>query len=238
MDLRLSFWYNNISFNFAQGGKTMRKITLIISLLFVFCPAGWAEIIEIGLIGQVDYVDDPYNLLENAVYQGDSITGYYIYDSETPDSEPSIYDGIYRHTSALYGMSLTAGSLTFQTDPTSVDFVIGLTDNYYGDPPDFYGITSYNNLPLINGVSIDNLHWQLRDYSGSALSSDALPLTAPNLSQWQSNMLSISGGLYPFPPGEKTLFRINGHVTSVWLIPEPATLFLFGLAGLFLRNRK
>jgi hypothetical protein len=234
-------WYNTyISGLILKGEEEMRRVIITIGLVALFSPCMpvRAELIKIGLAGQVDYIDDPYSLLENGVHQGDSITGFYIYDSETPDSDPSIYIGFYQHWTAPYGMSLTAGSLTFQTDPTNVNLEIGLTNNYEGDPPDHYTVTGHNNLALANGVSIDNLHWQLDDYSGTALSNDALPLTAPDLSRWQSNSLSVSGGMYPFPlEGDKTLFRISGQVTSVWLIPEPASLLIFGLGGILLRKR-
>jgi len=208
-------------------------------LLFAVCSSGRAEIITIGIEGIVDSVDDSYNLLESEISAGDTITGWYIYDSETPDLEPSTYNGIYEHTTTPYGFSLTIGNLTFQTDPTDVDFVIGIENNYYGGPWDYYTVTSSKNLPLDNGVSVDNLHWQLDDYPGTAISSDELTIVPPHLSKWKhNNRLSILGGQYPFPsPTEKTLFGINGHVTSDWLIPEPATLLLFGLGGLFLRKR-
>jgi len=218
----------------------MRTVIITIGLVATLFPftSLQAEQIKIGFTGQVDYVGDSYNLLGNSVHQGDAITGFYIYDSATLDSEPSIYDGVYEYKSTPYGILLTIGGLTFQTDLTNVDFVISVENNYYGELHDYYGVTSYNNLQLNNGVSIDRLHWQLDDYPGNALSSDALPTIPPDLSQWQYNDLSISGGMYPFPPsGEKTLFGISGHITSVWPIPEPASLLLFGLGGLLLRKR-
>jgi hypothetical protein len=219
---------------------TIGLAVLGITLLSPFAPVQ-AEQIKIGLTAQVSYIDDPYNLLDNGVNQGDWITGFYIYDSETPDSDSSVYHGSYRHTTTPYGMLLAIGNLTFQTDPIHVNFGIGITNNYYDEPWDYYTVTSYNNLQLNNGVLVDRLHWQLDDYPGTALSSDALPLTAPDLSKWQSNNLSIFGGMYPFPPdGSKTLFQINGTVTSVYLIPEPATIVLFviGTSLFYRRNFK
>lgn len=197
-----------------------------------------ANIIEIGFTGLVDSVGDEYNLLEGAVQTGNSISGFYIYNSDTPDSEPDNENlGFYEHWTSPFGMTVTIGDLTFQTDSTNVDFAIGLYDNY-NSSADFCAVTSLNNLDLDDGLSIDGLHWQLDDPNGTALSSDILPLTPPDLSKWQGNALSISGGMYPFPsPGEKTLFGINGHVTDVWLVPEPATLLLLGLGGFLLRKR-
>ena len=86
--------------------------------------------IKIGLTGQVYHVNDPCNLLENGVHQGDSITGFYIYDSSTLNSSVEDSVGIYEHTCAPYGMSLTIGGLTFQTDWTNVDLSMIIWNNY------------------------------------------------------------------------------------------------------------
>ena len=138
-----------------------------------------------------------------------------------------------------YGMSLTIGEFTFATDPFFVNFELEFINNYGGGPHDTYGFASHNNLPINNDLKVENIYLYLDDYSGTALSSDTLLLAPPDLTQWQSKSLSIYGGRYPFPPsGEKTLFGINGHVETIYLIPEPATLLLLGLGCLFIRKRK
>jgi hypothetical protein len=218
--------------------STRQKAILLMMMILCLTQFGQATVIKIGLIGQIDSVDDPYDLLEGAVQQNDPITGYYIYDSETPDTGLSIYGGLYEYDSAPYGMLLTAGNITFQTDPANVDFVITTSNNYYGESYDEFNVKSYNNLDLDSGITVDSLHFQLHDYSGTALSSDALPAGPPDLLDWQTKSLRISGGRYPFPsPLEKTLFQINSHVTSVYLIPEPGTLLLF-MMGMVAISRK
>jgi hypothetical protein len=215
----------------------MKKAILSICfvLLFSFTPVR-AEIIQIGLTGQVNYITDPCNLLENVVHQGDLITGFYIYNSLTPDSEPSENIGFYQHSTAPYGMSLTIGSLVFQTDWTNVDFSIGILNNYFYNY-DQYSVTSHNNLPLNNGVTVDGIGLSLDDPSvGAAISSVALPLTAPDLSKWPSKVLWVDGSMYPFTC--ELQFYINGHVTSAYLIPEPTTLILLVTGGLLLNRRR
>jgi hypothetical protein len=220
-----------------MNGRGKAVFSVLTIIIISFCAK--AELITIGFSGLVDSVGDEYNLLEGAVQSGNSISGFYIYDSDTPDSESdNVNFGFYEHWTSPYGMTIMIGDLTFQTDSTNVDFAIGLRDNY-NSSADFYTVTSLNNLELDDGLSIDTLHWQLDDHLGTALSSDILPLTPPDLSKWQTNALSIMGGSYPFPsPGEKTLFDIDGHVTDVWLVPELATLLLLGLGGLLLRKRR
>jgi hypothetical protein len=214
-------------------------LVVLAIILISPCAIVRAEQIKIGLSGWVDYVSDSYNLLGNKVHQGDLITGYYIYDSTTPDSDPgNTHDGVYEHLTSPYGIFLSVGSLTFQTDPTNVDFIVGLRDNY-NSPRDYFLISSHNNLDLNTGISIDNIGLELVDNTGDVLSNDILPSVPPDLSKWQyDKSFLVSGGKYPFPSSsEKTLFNFSGHIESVWLIPEPATAFLFGL-GLMLARKK
>jgi hypothetical protein len=198
-----------------------------------------AEQIKIGFAGSVNGISDPYNLLQGAVRQGAPISGFYIYDSATPDSEPgNTALGVYEYLTSPYGMSLSVGSLTFQTDSTNVDFIVGLRDNY-NSTADFFSIGSYNNIGLDTGVSIDSIHWQLTDNTGNALSSDILPLVPPDLSLWQyGNYFSVMGGKYPFPSeSEKTLFNFGGQIDSVWLVPEPASFGILILGAVLMRLR-
>jgi len=207
--------------------------------LLVFSASVQAELIQIGLTAQVGYVDDPYNLLGNNVHQGDTITGFYTYDSLASDLSPdSTVWGSYQFSTSPYGISLTVGGLIFQTDPTNVNFVITIADNYDGS--DFYGADSLNNLPLNNDVQIQDLRLGLWNDWGNAFTSDALVPLDSDVSKWTNGdlQLIISGRKEPMPPGEKTEFYIDGHLTSVYvIIPEPTSLCLLALGGLFLRRK-
>ena len=176
----------------------------------------------------VDTVDDSGNYLEGKISPGSLITGYYIYESTTPDSSPlDPVVGHYYHYSPPAGISLTVGGFDFKTNPTNVNFLIGVGNNGPSGN-DIYWFTSYNNVPLSNGTLVDSIVWQLDDPTGNALSSDALPTTPPVLDDWQSgNLLRLYG--------ERARYIIDAHVTSA--VPEPATLLLFSLGGLFLRKR-
>jgi hypothetical protein len=211
----------------------MKKAILSIGLVLLlsFTPIK-AEIITIGLTGLVDYVDDPYNLLQGSVSVDNPITGYYTYESTTPDTNPSSTVGDYWHYSAPAGVSLTVGGYTFKTDLSDVKFLMEVVNNH--SSMDNYLFGSYNNLSLSNGVPVMHVSWQLDDYSGTALSSTDLPTTAPVLADWQYDYLHLSGG-YSEPVKQE--FLITGHVISVQLIPEPATLILLMTGGLLL-NRK
>ncbi len=96
---------------------------------------------------------------------------------------------------------------------------------------DDYFVSSYLNLYLHNGVNVEDFFWHLNDSTGTALSSDDLPTTAPVLSDWDDNRLYISGG-----PRE-TKFWFDATVTSAEIIPEPGTLLLLLLGAALLKKR-
>ena len=189
-----------------------------------------AEIVTIYLTAEVTYVDDLADLLEGKINLGDTITGSYSYDSDTPDTIPLDTVGNYWHYNAPYGFNLSTDSLVFQTDPDNVHFLVGIFNNHNIPPPDGYLLRSYSNLPLSNGVLVDHISWQLDDDSGTALSSDALPTTPPVLEDWGFDWgLRITFGF-------KGSSKIRAEVTSA--IPEPATVLLLALGGLLLTRQR
>jgi len=189
-----------------------------------------ADLITIEIEAIVDRVSDDGNFLEGQISPGDLITGFYIYESTTPDSSPSVTIGRYEHSTPPHGIFLNVGGFNFETDTSNVDFCIDIINNSIsGGLHDGYGLLSYNNLPLYNGVLVDTISWWLEDSSATALSSDELPTTAPVLEDWKSYFLIIRGSGHP-------TFDIWAHVTSA--IPEPVSIILFGMGGLLIRKRR
>jgi hypothetical protein len=205
--------------------KGLWKIIFVI-LLCGFLPAAavQAQWITIAISGQVTEVADWYGHLENKVHIGDTITGTYTYDSVASGS------GRYEYHTPPAGILLDIGGFNFRTDPSHVSFTLIMTNNdLAGD--DYYGLGSYNNLPLSNGALVDDIMWQLSDETGTALTSNTLPLTAPDLTKWGGNnfaidSLRVSG------------FAISGTITSAQVIPEPVTLLLLLVGSLCLRRSK
>ncbi len=210
----------------------MKRTIVLIGMAVVFCsPPVKAELITIKIEGVVDYVGDPYNYLEGKIIPGDIITGSYTYDSTTHDSNPSPYIGMYEHYTSPYGIKLSIGEFVFQSDPDNVDFLVSVGNAGGTYDRDNYLIRSHNNLPSYDNILINDIMWQLDDKSGTAVSSDALPVTAPVLEDWPDSFtgLRITAG------DIKDSLRITSNVTSA--IPEPCTILLFGVAALFLRKR-
>jgi len=200
---------------------------IICALSFWTLPAE-AALITIQIEGVVDNVWDEGNYLEGKIKPGNIITGFYTYESTTPDSSPADpVVGHYYHHSPPAGISLTVGGFEFRTDPANVDFLVGIVNNNTSGN-DIYWIHSYNNLDLSNGTSVDSISWQLNDPTGTVFSSDALPITSPVLENWES--------IYGLRlAGERYRYTIDATVTSA--IPEPTTILFFGLGLLLLRKR-
>jgi hypothetical protein len=204
-------------------------VAITLLTMTVVCQA---EIITIGIKARVNWVDDRAGYLEGAIAQNDILTGYYVFDSLTPDSNPSGSVGIYEYDISPFGMWVSSASgLTFGTNPAEVQFSIrianGSNDAYIVSPVEAGG----SLLPLPNGTVVNEMFWQLNDYTGTALSSDALPLTPPVLEHWNDiNHLYISGG------PRDTKFMIGARVIETWIIPEPAAVLLLA-CGILLTRR-
>jgi len=206
-----------------RGGIISIMVIVIFALSFCTLPAQ-ATLITIEIEAIVDSVWDAGNYLGGKIKPGDTITGFYTYHSSTPDSNPWPALGRYEYHTPPYGIFLSVSGFDFETNPTNVDFLVEITNDY--PPDDDYFLLSYNNLPLSNGTLVGSISWWLNDSSGGALSSDALPTTPPVLANWQSNLLRLHGG---------RLYGVDAHVTSA--VPEPSTILLFGLVGLLLRKQ-
>ena len=75
------------------------------------------------------------------------------------------------------------------------------------------------------------------DPTAGALSSDLLFDEPPAFEDWEIHDLNIGGGIYSSNGRIIEPFEIFAEVRSLDLIPEPATILIFGL-GIFLLLRK
>ena len=162
-------------------------------------------------------VEDFTNVLNGAVKEGDIITGKYVYDSLSKDTNIDPTVGDYEHKTNPYGIFLKAGKLVFQTDPKNVDFLLEYVNR---EDSDNFVIHSYNNLPLKNKLLVDHISWQLDDPTTQAISSDSLKdnLKAPDLSKWQQPFGLIIEGFITDQEGDR--FLIRGEVFTAKAVSE------------------
>jgi uncharacterized repeat protein (TIGR01451 family) len=164
-------------------------------------------------------VDDPSNSLNGSIVPGEPFVGVVTLDASAKDSQTDDETvGDYWHRTRAYGIRIESGGLVFETNPEDVEFLLEVVNRALRDN---YLLRSYRNVSLNSSVTVDHISWQLDDPSGTALSSDQLPDSPPDLSKWQSDFgLTIEGNESDEDSGNNYFFR--GHVDSVSML-NPGT---------------
>jgi hypothetical protein len=211
----------------------MRLFIFILAIMLLLPISTNAVPITISITGNITSISG--SGVPSSIYIGSIFTATYTYDTSTPDSDPETYNGSYKFSSP-YGMNITLGGYQFQTAASHIDgFNIGIRNDDSGPPligvNDWYTVGCSDFIPS-NGIAIDSFRWHLIDPSHTAFSSDALPITAPVLSDWEFNSFYISG----FDSSGKYL-SLDGTITQAVLVPEPLTISLL-IMGLSLCKRR
>ena len=195
--------------------KRLSKLValLLASILAVGLPMeAAAETISIAITAEVAEVSDPGGYLGGAINVGDVITGTYVYESTTPDTNSLPTVGDYWHTTAPFGITLNAGGLVFRTNPSNVNFLVEIVNDHGVPAMDAYLLRSYTNIfdRSVPGERENHIAWQLDGPTLNAISSEALPTVAPVLADWQS----IFGLTIESRASNTSEFFIRAHVTS------------------------
>ncbi|MBL7153308.1 MAG: PEP-CTERM sorting domain-containing protein [Phycisphaerae bacterium] len=215
--------------NQRQMDKTWRALTLVAVVVALCTGKARSEIVRIGIEGEVSYVDGYSPLLNDLFTVGDPVSGEYVYEADPGPGNTKSGVRDYWFRSGPYGINLTVGDFTIQSDPDNLEFLIEILNDWRGE--DAYGVRSYNNLPLSTGLAVDMINWQLLDYSGTALSGTSLLSEAPVLSDWPDHSgMRISLGY-------KGSLTLGTRISSVTVVPEPATVLLLALGALAMFRR-
>jgi len=219
-------------------GKGIWKILLMLVAFLAFvCPAR-ATILIVEVEGAVNSIGTEGAFgLDGSVDVGSLMTGSCSYDTQTADLGSGSY--------AMISISMTIGNYMFTHNPASS--IPPLFDVYTVDPG--YVVRSealcFDGTLYVNGSpkTYNDIIWgwtylelfNLATSSSEYISTDTLP----DLDSWPD--LSVFDVRRAFETrfyGEgDDYFGIYGEVTSLTVIPEPATLLLLGLGSLaFLRR--
>ncbi len=209
--------------------RKWRILTLVVVALALCAGKARSEIVKIRIEGEVSYVDSRSTVLNELFDLGDPVSGEYVYEADPGPGNTESGGRDYWFRSEPYGINLTVGGFTVQSDPDNVEFLIGILNDSRGR--DSYVVTSYNNLPLSTGLVVDRVSWQNDDYSQTALSGTSLLTEAPVLENW-----SDVGGLRIYL-GDRGGLTLGTRISSVTLVPEPATVLLLALGGLAMFRR-
>jgi len=178
--------------------------------------------IEFKFTGTVSSVDDG---LGGTFSVGDQVSGIYIFESTTADSnnlpQRGEYNGTVRSFSFRkggYAGAAMAGNITVDNDANGFD-------------PYVVTIPSPLTAPAVDGFALGRFALTLSDSTESVFNNDSLPLTPPALAGFDSRLFQL---VYTKQVGMTFQIRsVLGNVTSL-VIPEPPSLMLFGIAGLSL----
>lgn len=171
-------------------------------------------------------------ILDPAIGIGSTFTGSYTFNSDAVDSDTDPRYGHYIYSESApsgFSMIVMLESEVFQSISSSnaiyteneVDF-----DNYFvagrfDEGPDIDGATM--SLDLKGGPTL--------------LDSDALPLTPPLLER--ATLWTWFDLIYmPEPLSEEQGWDISGTISTLTLVPEPATLLFLGFGALALIRRR
>jgi hypothetical protein len=219
-----------------QAGSEKKAIVFYCALAAVgiFLTIGGnarGDIVRVNLNGEVTSVVDPAGLLGGQVSVLDAVTGFYRFDTSTPDGKPlNSNEGEYQQTTQGCGISLNINVMSFTSNPNpeNMNFLIKVINDT--DSNDSYMLSSTSNLPTDGGLAVSSIHWQLDDSTCTALSSDALVAATPG--QWGYNILDITfrgaggGG------------RIEAIITYTESVPEPASVLTITFGILFIGGRR
>ncbi len=178
--------------------KTKSRLAHVLMITFMLglTAPTYANDIVVNFIAVIDSIEDWYNYIgDDDLKKGDTLRGYYTYDPSVLDSDPSPHKGVYHHTTTPYGIVVYSEYLVFETDPNNVNFYIMIHDSFTSGPflYDAYDVMSYGNREQFS-LDVDLIQVDLWDVTATALSSDALPTSAPDLNDWPYKALSIYGG--------------------------------------------
>ena len=178
--------------------------------------AALAESRTFRLSGVLTQVDDPSSVLDGSIQPGLRFSGHYVLETTTGDSNADPTVGDYWHSAAPAGLRVEMGNYVFETDPANVSFLVEVVDRP-GD--DHFVMHTYNNRAT-GGVLVEPISWQLDDFTGAAVTSDALITGPPQLAAWTSTFgISVMGGLPdPFDPQRVDPMRrffLRGQIDSV-----------------------
>jgi hypothetical protein len=202
-----------------------RKLWMGVLFLWAGTATAQGAMITFDFTGRVTSVTDPSGILTGKIGADDLLTGSVTFDSETPNWLPEDGTlGIYRSPNASLSVSIGNVGLLQTGEAVYID----VANESYGD-----GYSIGAAAPVYSGdlrfSEFEAVH--IEDPTGTALSTDALPLTPPPLSafQWRGFGSFVYG-----PNGELASFA--GEILT--LTPEPATLALVGLALVTLPRRR
>lgn len=197
------------------------------AVLFFLASVASAATIQFNFAGVV--TDDAINGCGGVVACG-AVSGSYVFDSAALDGNSAADTGLYAATSITFAID---GTPFF----TAASGVINVAN---------FGVVDQYGLLALGGSagngSTADLSMLLQDFTHTAFSSDALPLSPATLAALLPGSFTLDATDSSFQLlGSITAITCSRGCDPVAVVPEPAIVFLFGVGlaimGLPLRRR-
>lgn len=202
--------------------------TLLLGSLLAVMAVGSAVAapVTVKLTGQVDGLMNANGpVLGGQIQMGQPFTATYTYDPDSGDMEPDPEYGSYAPSAAMGAkIKVSIGSWTFESLATS-QFTANVSNPASPGLSEHFSLQSYPNKPLPSGASVSFITLSLFDSDGTALSSDALPATAPDVQAFAYRKVEIHGS------GSNSVYEIYLDIETAEIVPpaidiSPASGFL------------
>ena len=184
-----------------------------------------AALMQMNFNGSISFAGsflDPTGLFT----QGDSVSGFWLVETTTADTNADPRRGIYPHV-GIPSFQINIGTSIFQTNTSNIQIL----DNFIAGigTIDAYDVLANGETSNIAGLTNLNMQITLRDTQVplDVFSDDALPSFAPNPADFdQVNQAQAQlSGIF----NNNQLF-MNLEIDSVSTVPVSATIWLFGTA--------
>ncbi len=168
------------------------------------CTSGF---IQISYLGEITSVDDRDNLLIVDIIVGETTSGVYCYDPNTPDSDGRSKVGLYVNSIVSYTVSI--GDDDFTCD----DFnTLQVSNNFGGPGPlsDNYNVICHNMSPSILEPGDSRFALSFRDTDLTIFTDDSLPQSLPDFNEFDDTSFNWS-----FEDDDRRDGFVRGVITSM-----------------------
>jgi hypothetical protein len=198
----------------------------LLGLILLTASSVSAQVVSFNFTGSLSSVSDQATYLPDDIQSGQSFTGTITYDTAHVSDSDASSNGQYIFTGAAQGdFSMTVNvsapghvySFTSVAVPPIVQNSVQVQTAFQIDYTVGDALMDGAPLPAVSNGS--RLILSLSDVSGSALSNDALPTSAPAFSDFVNHRLFFEGQ----ETGGFTVYGFEGTIDSITPVPEPAT---------------
>jgi hypothetical protein len=163
-------------------------------------PLAHAANITVGFTAIVFYLDNFCWCLPETIALGDTLVGYYVYESPAVDTDPDPRSGRYVYSTAPTALVAYLEGYKFESDPANVNIVFTVQDSLEttSGPRDRLVFSSQaNKVVPFDGYAPSRMFVTFHDATLQGLSDDSLPTSPPDLNIWTSaHGIQINGATW------------------------------------------